>query len=368
MRYLALVLALLVPACAGTAASETPVLPADLAVVYAITEVHTTGPNTAIYARNAASGAVTLIYRDPAEGDRILLRTGTADLVGAGRALPPEDICVIIGRPVVETPAACADAMSRLRLPASPGQQAQPEALFVVPLCFSVASPYGRWNRAPIFAVAPGERRFAYPAVRIGEAELPRPAIRIVSADGVEEWRIPLDADNLYVADLAWSPDGDSLAYLVMPLGDEHTLDESLLPRAGLYLANVPQRTTRLLYHCYADAVAWGPEDDEITVAARAREFWDSRYIGEVISISAAESVRQFSLRGSVVTMAYSPGGQWLAVQASYEGGQQVWVYHREQGWGQRLVSLMPDGGRLALLGWARLTRPETSRAQESAP
>jgi hypothetical protein len=184
---------------------------------------------------------------------------------------------------------------------------------------------------------------------------LERPAIRVLAASGEEQWQIALDSDALYAADLAFSPDGRLLAYLVMPHGDGHTLDEALLPKAGLYLADLAGRSTRFLHPCFGDAIAWGPGATEITIAARSGDFWSTRYVGLVVRLSDGQKMSEFSLPGAVAVVAYSEDAQWLAVQAQRQGDQGIWIYARSAGWGHQLDLGAEKGSGLALLGWARL-------------
>ena len=329
-------------------------LPPGSSVVYGISESGEGTPVTALYAQEVASGSRRELYRDRDEGNRILIRIAASGILGAGRAAPPGDVYFLMGPTRVSDLNACTDALCRLRIGAE-GQQMAPERLFPVPLCFSDASPYGLWNRAPNFAVSVDGRRFAVPAMRVGETRLERTSIRVLSADGEEVWRVPLEDEMLYVADLAWSPNGAQLAYIVMPYGDVHTLDEALLPKAGVYLADVEGRTTRLLYQCFADTLAWGPGSEEITVAARIGDFWSTKCEGQVIAVPSGQKQRQFSLRGYVTALAYSEEATHLVVQARYENEDQLWIYPTTDGWGEPLRMEMPEGGVLALLGWARL-------------
>jgi hypothetical protein len=362
MRSITL-LALCLLVCGLAAGQENP--PAGLQVVYALTATTQKQMLSAIYAYEPASGLRSLLYRDTPEGSRLLLKMGGSDLQGVARAIPPGDVYAVMGPTTAPGGATPSDAVSRIRLGGEATKPATPERVFPLPLCFSLASAYGLWNRAPVFAVSPDATRFAVYALRVGEVRLDRPTIRLLSASGAEEWRIPLDHPDLYVADLAFSPDGGSLAYSVMPQGDEHTLDEALLPKAGVYLADIPARTTRQLYPGFVDAVAWGPRPDQITAAARVGDFWSTRYIGLVLALPLGRKVREFSLRGAVTALAYSDDGEWLAVAAHYQRAERIWIYPVSGGWGQQAKIEPQSGERIALLGWARLA---LQTGAESAP
>jgi Tol biopolymer transport system component len=300
-----------------------------------------------------------MLYRDASEKDQILTKIAGSDLVGSAHTAPPRDIYVMMGEATAADVATCADALCRLRIADKAEEQDEPEPILVIPLCFSDASPYGLWNRAPIFAVTPDGERIALQALRAGDVRFARPAIRVLASDGREEWRIALEEQDLYVADLAWSPDGKSLAYLVMPQGDVHTLDEALLPRAGLYLADLEARTTRLVYRCYGRALAWGPRQDRVTVAARARDIWDETYIAQVIVVRSGKKVEEFSLPPRVAALAYSDDGRWLAVQSAQGDRQQIWFYPSSEGWARLFHQVSQQEGRMSLLGWARTSAPE---------
>lgn len=169
-----------------------------------------------------------------------------------------------------------------------------------------------------------------------------------------------LDQEGLYVADLAWSPDGKSLAYVVMPQADEHTLDEALLPKAGVYLADIATRTTRLLHPCYADALAWGPRPDRLTVAVRPGDIWSPRHVVRVLTLPSGKRIEEFSVHGQASALAYSDDAQWLAVQTQRDGRQQIWLYPAAGGWGRLFYDLSQQDSRLSLLGWARVAAPES--------
>jgi hypothetical protein len=333
---------------------QAAVLPPGASVVYGISERGEGAPVTALYVQEVASGSRREIYRDHGEANRILIKIASSGILGAGRAAPPGEVYFLMGPTRVSDLRACTDALCRLEIRAE-GEPMAPERLFPVPFCFSDASPYGLWNRAPNFAVSADGRRFAVPAMRVGETRLERTSIRVLSATGEEVWRIPLEDEMLYVADLAWSPNGDQLAYIVMPYSDEHTLDEALLPKAGVYLADVEGRTTRLLYQCFASTLAWGPGSEEITVAAHMGDVWSTECEGHVIVVPSGEKRRQFSLRGYVTALAYSEEATHLAAQARYENEDRIWIYPTAGGWGEPLRMEIPEGGVLALLGWARL-------------
>lgn len=354
MRLVALVLGAMLALGLRAAAAEGGGPPAGLGLVYAMTETASAPPRTSIFLRGDGSGAPRLVYRDGSERNRILVKIAGSDIVGAGRTTPPGDVYVMMGEAAASHAATAADALCRMRVAAGVEVQEAPEPLLVIPLCFSDASPYGLWNRAPIFVVSPDGRRVAFEALRAGEVRFSVPTIRVLNSDGEEEWRIALEDRELYVADLAWSPDGKSLAYLVMPQGDVHTLDEGLLPKAGLYLAEVEARQARLVYRCYGRALAWGPGRDRVTVAARAGDIWDERYTAQVIVARSGKKVEEFSLPDRVSALARSDDGRWLAVQRAEGDRQQIWVYGSSEGWGRLAHEARQEEGRMSLLGWVR--------------
>jgi len=325
---------------------------ADLRLVLAVTKPTVRPPSTSLFLYDIATSSRAQIHEDATEGRRILVKMGGSDIVGAGRAAREREIYVMMGPATVDSALACSDTLSRVR-PAAGEPKWEP--IFFVPLCFSDASPYGLWNRAPIFAVDQSEGRVALPALRVGETKLERPSIRVLSATGVEEWQIPLPGRWFHVTDLAWSPDGKQLAYAVLPEGDVHTLDESQLPNAGLYLADIETRTTRLVYHCYVDALAWGPKAGQLSIAARPRDIWDRANVVRVITVPDGKKVEEFSALAAIQALAYTDDGQWLAVQSVVEGGQAIWLYPAAGGWGRQVYNLPAGEGRLSLLGWVRI-------------
>ncbi len=352
MRHVVLCLAGVLALAIPAVGSESSAPPGGLCLVYATTQSAVSPPVIELHLLEAKSRARQPLYRDPEEGNRILVKIASSDIVGAGRAVPPSSVYVMMGPALAGL---CPDAMCRLRISQS-AKLYDPEPLFPVPLCFSDASPYGMWNRAPTFAVSRDGGRFAISALRAGEIRFDRPTIRILSGAGEELWQIALDDQLLYVADLAWSPDGGSLAYLVMPQGDAHTLDDAPLPLAGLYVADTAARSTRMVRHCFADALAWGPTPGRITVAERQGGVWGSRHVGRVLSLPSGKKVEEFSLRGHVSALHYSADSRWLAVQTMIEDRQQIWLYPRAGGWGRPLLELSPGEGRLSLLGWVRVS------------
>jgi len=332
------------------AAGSAPEPPSDLKLVFALTKPTERPPSTAIFAYDVKAAARTEVYRDADKGDRVLLKIAGSDLLGAGRCFPPGDLYVIIGPPSVQLGASPSDYLSRLTL----GAAAQGwQRLLLIPLSFSDASPYGLWNRAPIFAISPGANRIAFTALRVGSVKLDRPAIRVMTLAGAEEWQIPLPSSDFTVTDLAWSPDGSRLAYCLLPLGDEHTLDESLLPKAGVYVAEMAKRTASLVYPCYGEAIAWGPKPNRIAVAVHSRDIWSPVDLVQVVVLPVRQKVEEFSVPGSAQALAYADG-DWLAVQVSKDGRQEIWVYPGTGGLGRRVYERPEGEGRLALLGWAR--------------
>lgn len=354
MRRLTLIFSAVLFVAMRPASAETGVTPADLGLVYAISETTEGVPRTSIYLHGVGPGPARMLYRDADEKDQILTKIAGSDLVGSGRTVPPRDVYVMMGEATAADLSTCGDALCRLRIAAKAEEQDEPEPVLVIPLCFSDASPYGLWNRAPIFAVSPDGERIALEALRAGDVRFARPAIRVLASDGRDEWRIALEEPGLHVVDLAWSPDGKSLAYIVMPEADEHTLDEALLPRAGLHVADVEARTSRLVYRCYGRAVAWGPRQDRITVAARARDMWDESYVAQVVVARSGGKVEEFSLPPRVAALAYSDDGRWLAVQSAQGDRQQIWLYPSSEGWGRLLHEVPQQEGRMSLLGWVR--------------
>jgi len=352
MRHVAgLLLGLLV--LLPVSAAEEPTPPPGQDIVYAVTMMGKI-PVTAIYALEVGSGLRRLLYRDTNEANRVIVNIGSSDILGAGRTVPPKDVYAITGPAVAPNSPTHQDSISRLRFPDEPEKQAAPERVLPLALSFSDASTYHLWNRAPTFAVSSDASAFAVGAVlRIGETRLDRPTIRVI-VTGAQEWRIPLPNSDLYVAGLAFSPDAKLLAYSVMPLGDEHTLDVAQLPIAGVYLADLAARTTRLLYPGFIDALAWGAKREQVTVAARVGDFWDTRHVGSVINVPSGQKVREFSLRGYVTALAYSDDGQWLAAQFT-DRDQHIWVYPVAGGWGKQAPVSADSGGRVSLLGWARI-------------
>jgi len=352
LNVLSTVAACIAVACAGLA--DAAQVDPGLHLVYAVTRTSEGLPSTTLYTHALSSGERRSFYHDKSEQKRILVKIAGSDVLGAARAIPPRDVYVMMGPASVEQAAVCADTLTRLRIPAGE-EEASYEPLFVVPLCFSDASPYGLWNRAPIFAVGGRAERVALPALRVGETKLEGPTVRVLSGQGTEEWQIPLRHRELYVADLAWSPDGATLAYLVMPIGDVHTLDEALLPMAGIYVARASEKTSRQLYHCYGDALVWGPKPNRLTVAARTGDVWGTGSVIRVIQLPAGRRTEEFSVPGRVSAIAYSEDNQWLVVQTRDDHAQQLWLYASEGGYGRLFCNVSQEEGRLALLGWAQL-------------
>ena len=323
----------------------------DLRLALAITTPAADPPATSLFLYDIATQSRTDLYVDSSVDQRVIVKMGGADIVGAGRAVGERDIYVMMGPATVDPAGACSDTLSRLRLA---GGDSKWEPIFPVPLCFSDASPYGLWNRAPIFAVDRSQGRVALPALRVGETKLESPSIRVLSATGAEEWRFALPGRWFHITDLAWSPNGKHLAYAVLPEGDEHTLDESQLTSAGVYLADIETRTTRLIYRCYADALAWGPQPDQITLAARPKDMWGPASVVRVIGVQDGNTVEEFSAPAAIQALSYTDDAQWLAVQSVVASGQVVSLYPASGGWRRQVYELPAGQGRLALLGWVR--------------
>jgi hypothetical protein len=355
-RLLLLLAVLALALCVLPAAAKEAELPPDFQLAIAITDPTASPPATALYALDPLTGERRGIYRDAADAaESILVRIAGSDVLHAARSAPPRDLYAMRGPAWVESPAACRDTLSRLRLGESTPSW---EPLLLVPLCFSDASPYGLWNRAPIFAVSPDGRRVAFPALRVGEEQLPRLTIRVLSLAGGEERRIALPEQGWFtVNDLAWSPDGTQLAYAVLPEGDEHTLDESLLPKAGVYLADVDRELSIPLHPCYPEALDWSPVAGTITVAVRPRGIWDAANVLRVIDPAEGARREEISAQGFVRALAYSDDGAWLAVQSATPEGQRIFIYPAQEGFAREVFLLPASEGRLALLGWLRLPR-----------
>lgn len=334
-----------------TAASGLPEPNPDFKLVFSVTKSTEKPPTTAIFTYDLKSSNRTEVYRDTGKADHILLKIAGSDLLGAGRCLLPGDIYLIMGPPSVQPGASSSDYLSRLSI-GSPAEGWQ--RLLPIPLSFSEASPYGLWNRAPIFAISPSADRIAFTARRVGATKLDRPIIRVLTLAGVEEWQLPLPSSDFYVTDLAWSPDGSRLVYCLLPLGDEHTLDESLLTKAGVYLADMATRTVSFVYPCYGEAIAWGPKPNRIIVAVRRGDVWGPADLAQVVALPSGQKVEEFSIVGSAQALAYKEA-DWLAVQISREGRQEIWLYPGAGGLGHRVYEQLQAEGRLALLGWARV-------------
>jgi hypothetical protein len=175
-----------------------------------------------------------------------------------------------------------------------------------------------------------------------------------VIASAGTEWRIALPDADLYVPDLAFSPDAKLLAYSVMPTGDEHTLNRSRLPIAGLYVADLAAQTTKLLYSGFIGAIAWGPKPEQLTVSQRVGDIWSTTYSAAVVSGATGLKVKEFSLHGPTIALAYSDDAQWLAAE-TVEHDQRIWIYPVAAGWGKQAPISTETGGRIALLGWVRI-------------
>ncbi len=319
----------------------------NLKLVIAITHMGKP-PSSTLSILDPRSGVVSEVYRDTKEGERILAKIGGSDLLDVARAMPPNEVYAFIGPPTAESNKAT-DTLSCLSLPG-----ASWKAVNQIPLSFSEASPYGMWNRAPLLAVSPNRQHFAITALRIGEKALAGPAIRVITMYDAEEWQIPLPSKEFQVNDMAWSPDGTHLAYALIPLGDEHTLDESLLPQAGVYLADLSAHTSALLHHCYPAALAWTPRGDRISVTV-SPDIWSSANVVRTLAYPNALRVEEFSVAGSAEAICYSDDGQWLAIQVIGDGTHTVQLRPTTGGWPQTIYQLSASDGRLALLGWIRM-------------
>jgi len=351
MRYLVPLICLTALLWAGAAGMGAE--PArDLRLALAVTKPTVNPPSTVLFLYDIATQSRTDFYVDSSMDRRVIVKIAGSDILGAGRAVGQRDIYVMMGPATVDPAGACSDTLSRLRLS---GGDSKWEPLFPVPLCFSDASPYGLWNRAPIFAVDRSQGRVALPAMRVGETKLESLSIRLLSATGAEEWRFPLPGRWSHVTDLAWSPNGKHLAYAVLPEGDEHTLDESQLPSAGIYLADIGTRTTRLIYHCFANALAWGPRTGQITIAVHLKDIWGPASVIRVISVPDGKKVEEFSAPAAIQALTYTDDAQWLAVQSVVAGGQVISLFPATGGWGRQVYELPAGQGRLSLLGWVRV-------------
>ncbi len=324
----------------------------DPKLVLALTQPTERPPVTAVFLLDMKSGVRRELYRDDDGDRRLLVKIAGSDVLGAARVIKGSEIYAMRGPAEVDSPAACSDTLSRLRL-GSEQAGGQWEPVFSVPLCFSKASPYGLWNRAPLFSLSPDGNRTAMPVLRVGAAALNRPAIRVLSASGAEEWKFPLPGKWMRVADLAWSPTGTQLAYAVAPEADEHTLDKDQVAAAGLYLADVEARTTRRVHQSPAQAVAWGPKPDQITAAFLPAAATGGAPVVSVIRLPQGDKIEEFSLTGLVQALVYSEDCHWLAVQSQQGEHQMIWLYRASGGWGHKVLDLTTSEGRLALLGWA---------------
>ncbi|MFB3882021.1 MAG: hypothetical protein ACE149_12210 [Armatimonadota bacterium] len=317
-----------------------------LRLAIAVTRTGVSPSGTAISLLDPQPGVLSLVYRDAATGPRLLLKIGGSDLLGAARALPPSDIYALLGPPTAEP--GQLDSLSAWRV----AGQASWKQVADLPLCFSEASPYGLWSRAPLLAVSPDRSRAAVTALRAGEKVFAGPVIRVLSMYGADEWQVPLPGRDFRATDLAWSPDGEQLAYAVLPLGDEHTLDASLLPQAGVYLANARTRAYRLLQQCFPAAIAWGPRGDRLSIAVQP-DVWTGAGIVRTISLTSGKRAEEFTVTGAAQALAYSPDGRWLAIQVSGPDGESLQLRaSADDGWPRTIYQLPSSEGRLALLGW----------------
>ena len=157
---------LLPPAYAATTAQPD----ANLRLVIAVTRAIDKPPTTTLSLLDPQSGAVSEVYRDPKEGRRVLSKIGSSDVIGSAGALPAQDVYAVIG-PTVAQSAGGLDAVSFLRIPDIGGAAAWKQVL-EIPLCYSEASAYGMWNRAPLLAISTSGNRAAVTALRVGERAL----------------------------------------------------------------------------------------------------------------------------------------------------------------------------------------------------
>ncbi|MFB3882608.1 MAG: hypothetical protein ACE149_15175 [Armatimonadota bacterium] len=321
----------------------------DLRIGIAVTRPDEKPPTTTISLLDPRSGAVSDVYRDPKEGARVLGRMGGADVLGAVRVIASGEVCAVVGSAVAESGTSEDDVSMLLALEGGRGGKWQRIAR--LPLCFGQPAPYRAWNRAPVLAVSPDRSRIAVDASRIGEEALAGPAVRVLTMYGAEELRIPLPAKVFEVTDMAWSPDGRHLAYAVSPAGDGSALDESLIAKAGIYLAGAGSGTPVLLHQCLPSALAWGPKADRISIAIRPGRS-DKAGIVRTISFPAGKRLEEFSGPGLVEAIAYSEGGEWQAIQVAGDDGQSVRVREVGGDWGRDVYHLAEADGRLALLGW----------------
>ncbi len=324
-----------------------------LFLVYAVANSADPPSATSIYAPDPRSGERHLLYRDAGRDIRISGGDRRRGAVPLGRAAPPGDVFVVAEPTSEGGPSACPTRLTRIRFA---GSAAEPAAVPVLPLPLDIgeAPPAREPAKAPVFAVARDGRRFAF-----ASSDTEGSVLRIVSSGGYEEWEIVLDHLPGRVADLAWSPDGKSLAFLLIPAGDEQAREGHRTPYAGLYVVQIDTGQPRLVHRCYADALAWGPGPDSITVAARPRGAQRTRHVLRRVALPSGMRVEEFSVEGSVSALSYSDDGQRLAVQSLKDDRQQIWLFQTSDGWGRRLYEVTEDEGRLSLLGWLQLDRRE---------
>jgi hypothetical protein len=352
-RLLALAAALLGIACAPGAQAGGASRFSEL--VFAVTDTAAGSPSTSIYALDIASGKRRLLYRDADEQVHILSSVTGAGVTQAARIIPPSDAAVVLRQTPAESLAECPAALTRLRHIVGEGTPAA-DPLFPLHMLADGGYAFGERGLGPIFAVSAGGERIAVFSADPAASAPENQAIWILSGSGSREWMIPLEGPSPQVADLAWSPDGRLLAYLVLPR-DGPGRGEAPTLEPGLYLADTVRKTKRLVYPCYAHVLAWGPGPRRITLASLPRDPQrSSMRVLQIIALPSGKKTEEISVRGRVSALAYSDGYRRLAVQAEDADHQRIWLFRptRGWGWGREICDLAREEGRLSLLGWAR--------------
>lgn len=360
MRHLAWAACAALLCSAGPGPAAAASAPAALGPVRAITDTAADGNATALYVYDQASRVWGELYRDQGHGRRMLLTSVGGDLAGAACTVSGDAAYVVTEALDAEDETASDAALFRLRF-SSVGGDLSRELLFELSPAFLEGSAQSA-GLAPVFAVSADGRRIALPATETGEEDEPIATIRVLSADGEKLWRIPLADESLRVTDLAWSPDGSALAYTALAKPSINELQTANADGSGVYVTDVGARTHRLLHRCRADLVDWGPEADEIIVAARVSDSWGNHVL-RIVSAATGRKLEEFSVVGRPVALRCSPEGEALAVQALEGESQIIWLYDAPDEWPHAACELARNEGILSLVGWLRAA-DETSRAE----